>query len=116
MAAYMSSKKTLEINPTNAIMEELRKRSEVGAGGRVGGTAEGCPAVCVALRSSAEGCGCGRCSGACPAVKGPGAAWPSSMLGSRQQPCANFPSLPAHPPHPTHPAPVAARRTRATRR
>ncbi len=26
----MSSKKTLEINPTNAIMEELRKRSEVG--------------------------------------------------------------------------------------
>ncbi|XP_076933184.1 heat shock protein 83-like [Bidens hawaiensis] len=29
MGAYMSSKKTMEINPDNAIMEELRKRAEV---------------------------------------------------------------------------------------
>ncbi|XP_030474962.2 heat shock protein 83-like [Syzygium oleosum] len=29
MAAYMSSKKTMEINPDNGIMEELRKRAEV---------------------------------------------------------------------------------------
>jgi molecular chaperone HtpG len=28
MAGYMSSKKTMEINPENAIMEELRKRAE----------------------------------------------------------------------------------------
>ncbi|KAL4444250.1 hypothetical protein ABPG75_011987 [Micractinium tetrahymenae] len=34
MAMYMSSKKTLEINPANPIMEELRKRSEVGAAPR----------------------------------------------------------------------------------
>ena len=28
MGAYMSSKKTMEINPDNGIMEELRKRAE----------------------------------------------------------------------------------------
>lgn len=28
MAGYMSSKKTMEINPENSIMEELRKRAE----------------------------------------------------------------------------------------
>jgi molecular chaperone HtpG len=28
MGAYMSSKKTMEINPENGIMEELRKRAE----------------------------------------------------------------------------------------
>jgi molecular chaperone HtpG len=28
MAGYMSSKKTMEINPENTIMEELRKRAE----------------------------------------------------------------------------------------
>jgi molecular chaperone HtpG len=29
MSGYMSSKKTMELNPDNAIMEELRKRAEV---------------------------------------------------------------------------------------
>jgi hypothetical protein len=37
MAGYMSSKKTLEINPANPIMDELRKRSEVGGCAGQGG-------------------------------------------------------------------------------
>ena len=44
MSQYMASKKTLEINPANSIMEELRKRSEVGAGRWSLGAANGCSA------------------------------------------------------------------------